>query len=122
MSFSCQESDLFLIFCTSEAVPCMCYGPYVETCLSAASQMVPNSLQRSHLETFIKSAHFESTGSNAYCDVIPHSKQSKSKKEGLVSITREACRPWDLMPRDRSLFNWVSLSTCFVYTFSGEKK
>lgn len=72
VSFSYRESDLFLIFCTGGAERCMCYGPYVETCLSTASQMVPNNTQRIHLETFIGSVYFESTGSYAYCDVIPY--------------------------------------------------
>lgn len=62
----------------------MCYGPYVETCLSTASQMVPNSTQRIHLETFRGSAHFETTRSKACCDVIPYSKQCKSKLGDLV--------------------------------------
>ena len=53
---------------------------------------------------------------------LTYSKECKSRKAGLVSIMCEARRPWDFVSRDRSLFNWVSLSTCFVYTFSGEEK
>lgn len=55
------ESSPFIIIRTGGAEPCMCYGPYVETCLSRASQMVPNSTHRSHLETFRGSAQRVST-------------------------------------------------------------
>lgn len=77
MSFSYQKSNLSLIFCSSRAEPCMCYGPYVETCLSTASQMVPPSTRRSHAETFKGSVRLGSTGRNACCDVIPSLVQAR---------------------------------------------
>lgn len=84
----------FFIFCTSGAEPCVCYGPYVETCLSTASQMVPNSTQRIHLETFRGSAHFESLGvMHIVMSFLTVS--SVNKKWGtLLEILSETCRPW----------------------------
>lgn len=72
--FSYQENDIFLIFCTSGAELGTCYGPYVEKYLSTVSQMVLNSRQRSHLETFRGSSHSENIQSNADRDAVIYSK------------------------------------------------
>lgn len=118
MTYSYHESDLLSIFCTGGAELCMCYGPYVEACLSTASQMVFNSIHSSHLETSSGSAHFENTPAMHIMMLLlaPSLEWETPCSTLCVNIQPLRASSGCLVPTDWDLFNWwlfkLELSKC----------